>query len=55
MEPLVDRHDVTALLSGIFDLNTKLAQAADDVHAIRLLLEEEDGEEEEEEGDWPSP
>lgn len=41
-------------MNAVWELNTKLAEIAVDVHRIRELLEEEDGgeEEEEEEGDW---
>jgi hypothetical protein len=53
-EPLVDRDDVSALLSGIFDMNAKLAGVSEDVHRIRLLLEDDDGEEEEEEDEPPA-
>jgi hypothetical protein len=35
---------------GIFDANAKLDELAENVGAIRRLLEEDDGEEEE---DWP--
>ncbi len=48
VEPLVDRDDVTALLSGVFDLNMKLATVSEDVHVIRQPMEDDDGEEEEE-------
>jgi hypothetical protein len=51
MEPLVDRDDVTAILSGVFDISTRLARIADDVRVIGQLLEDDDGEEEEEEAD----
>jgi hypothetical protein len=45
----VDREDVVAIIGGLFDANSNLAQIADDVKAIRRLLEEENGREEEEE------
>lgn len=54
MEPAFDERDVTSILSGVFDLNTKLERVAEDIHAIRRILEDGDEEEEEEEGDaWP--
>jgi hypothetical protein len=49
MEPLFDERDLTSILSGIFDMKVSLAQIANDVRAIRLLLEDGDEEEEEEE------
>jgi hypothetical protein len=55
MEPLVDRDDISALLSGVFDLNTKLGHIMDDIHAIRGLMEDDDGEEEEAQDTWPTP
>jgi len=51
MEPIADRHDVTALLGGVFDLNAKPTEVAMDLRVIRRLLEDDDGEAEEEEED----
>jgi len=49
-----DDRDVNAILSGIFDINAKLAEIRDDLQVIRWLLEDpDDEEEEEEEGPWP--
>ena len=48
-----DERDVTSILSGVFDLNTKLERIAEDLHAIRLFLEDGDEEEEEAEDPWP--
>jgi hypothetical protein len=49
-EPPLDRGDVDALLTALFDANVRLHGIAENVIAIRGLLED-DGEEEEE--DWP--
>ena len=51
-----DDRDVTSILSGVFDMKASLSQIANDIKAIRLLLEDEDEEEEEEEdaGEGPS-
>jgi hypothetical protein len=45
-----DESDVESILSGVFHMNAHLADMAEDIHAIRLLLED-GNEEEEEEGD----
>ena len=55
MEPPIDDRDVDSILSGVFHLNANLAEIADDVKAIRLLLENGDEEEEEEEDDGQGP
>jgi len=55
MEPAFDERDVTSILSGIFDMKVNLARIANDIRAIRLLLEDGDEEEEEEDaGEGPS-
>jgi hypothetical protein len=46
VESPLERDDVTSIIGGVFDLNAKLAGIAQDVVAIRRLLENEDGEEE---------
>jgi hypothetical protein len=51
VETPFDERDVDSILSGIFHLNANLAEIADDVQAIRLLLEDGDEEEEEEKDD----
>jgi hypothetical protein len=51
VESAFDRRDVTAILSGVFYINGRLADIANDIHAIRRLLEDGDEEEEEEGGD----
>jgi hypothetical protein len=48
-----DERDVTSILSGLFDINGRLAEILDELRAIREVLED-DGEEEEEEED-PGP
>jgi hypothetical protein len=51
-----DQSDVDSILSGVFHMNAHLADIAEDIHAIRLLLEDDDEEEEEEDengGDDP--
>ena len=54
MESSFDERDVTSILSGIFDMKVSLAQVANDVRAIRLLLEDDEEEEEEEDsGEGP--
>jgi hypothetical protein len=50
-----DERDVTSLLNGIFDVKASLADIANDVRAIRLLLEDGDEEEEEEEDPGEGP
>lgn len=47
MEPKLDDRDVTSILSGLFYINATPSDLADDVWAIRALLEGENGEEEE--------
>jgi len=54
VEPSFDERDVTGILSGVFHMNANLAEIAEDVWAIRLLLEDDD-EEEEEEDDGQGP
>lgn len=49
-----DDRDVGSILSGVFDINARLAEIRDEVRAIRWLLEDEDEEEEEDEED-PGP
>jgi hypothetical protein len=41
-----DRADVDATLSGLFDLNDRVERVADELTAIRRLLEDDDEEEE---------
>jgi hypothetical protein len=54
VEPAFDERDVTSILNGVFYLNVHLAKIADDIRAIRLLLEDGDEEEEEEDsGEGP--
>ena len=49
-----DDRDVTSILNGVFYANVYLEQIADDIRAIRLLLEDGDEEEEEEDnGEGP--
>jgi len=48
VEPSFDERDVSSILSGVFHMNANLAEIAEDVWAIRLLLEAGDEEEEEE-------
>ena len=48
MDAAFDEQDVTSILSGVFDMRTSLAEIANDIRAIRLLLEDDDEEEEEE-------
>jgi hypothetical protein len=43
-----EQEDVLATLKGVFDVNAKLADIAQDVDAIRRMME--DGDEEEEGG-----
>ncbi len=50
-EPPLDKHDVEAILKGLFDANVRLLDVAENVVAIRRLLEEDEQEEE----DWPEP
>jgi hypothetical protein len=40
-----DQDDVFATLTGVFDVNAKLAEIAHDVEAIRRLMEDDEGEE----------
>jgi len=42
----VEEQDVTAIITGLFDLNAKLAEITRDVSAIRNWLVEDDEEEE---------
>jgi hypothetical protein len=44
-EPPVDRQDVSSIIGGLFEMNAKLADIAEDVSAIRAMLEEDDDEE----------
>ena len=55
MERGFDDRDVTSILSGIFDMKSSLAQIAEDLRAIRLILEDGDEEEEEDEDDGEGP
>ena len=48
-----DERDVNAILTGIVDVNASLARIAEDVYAIRRVLEDDDEEEAEEEVDNP--
>ena len=50
-----DDRDVDSILSGVFDMKVSLAQIANDIRAIRLLLEDGDEEEEEEEDPREGP
>lgn len=50
-EPPLDKDDVEAILTGLFDANVRLVDVAENVVAIRRLLEEDEQEEE----DWPEP
>ncbi len=54
MEPAFDDRDVTSILSGVFDINAKLAEIRDELQVISWLLEDDDEEEEEEEDPGPS-
>jgi hypothetical protein len=49
VEAAFDDRDVTAILSGVFDINRHLTYIADDVYVMRRRLEDGDDEEEEEE------
>lgn len=51
MDAAFDERDVDSILAGVFHMNARLADIAEDIHAIRLLLEDGDEEEEEEGGD----
>ena len=51
MDAAFDDRDVMGILSGIFDMKVSLAQIAEDIKAIRLILEDDDEEEETEEDD----
>lgn len=44
-----EREDVVSIMAGVFDANAKLESIAQDVAAIRRLIDDEDDEEEEEE------
>lgn len=57
MDAAFDDRDVDSILSGVFYINGHLADIAEDIRAIRLLLEDGDGEEEEEDdgGEDPDP
>ena len=54
VEPAFDERDVTTIMNGVFHMNVHLARIADEVTAIRVLLEDGD-EEEEEENDRDGP
>jgi hypothetical protein len=54
MESAFHDRDVTSILNGVFHMNGHLADIAEDIRAIRLLLEDGD-EEEEEESDGGDP
>ena len=49
MDGVIVDGDFNAMLSGIFDINAKLAEIRDDLQVIRWLLEDGNHEEEEEE------
>ena len=49
MDGVIDDRDVSTILSGIFDINAKLAEIRDDLQVIPWLLEDGNDEEEEEE------
>jgi hypothetical protein len=51
VDGLIEREDVDAILSGIFDINASLTEVRRELRQIRRLLE--DGDEEEEEEDDP--
>jgi outer membrane murein-binding lipoprotein Lpp len=42
----MDPDDTTAIISGVFELNAKLAELAADVNVIRTWLVDDDEEEE---------
>lgn len=48
MEPELDDRDVTSILNGLFYMQARLRDIAEDGWAIRLRIEGENGEEEEE-------
>jgi hypothetical protein len=48
VDGVIDDGDFNAILSGIFDINAKLAEIRDDLQVIRWLLEDGNDEEEEE-------
>jgi hypothetical protein len=50
MDGLIEREDVGAILSGIFDLNVKLTHIDENLEAITAWLENGEDDEEEEEG-----
>lgn len=55
MDGLIEREDVDAILSGIFDLNVKLTRIDENLAEITRWLENGDDDEEEEEGPPGSP
>ena len=54
MDGLIEREDVNAILSGVFDINAKLARIDENLHAIAGWFEDR-GDDEEEEEDPPGP
>ncbi len=55
MESSFDERDVASVFAGIFDMKASLAEIANDVRAIRVLVEDGDDEEEEEEAPEEGP
>lgn len=53
MGGVIEREDVNAILSGIFDINAKLSRIDRNLETMRKWLED-DHEEEEEEEDGPA-
>ena len=53
MDRHVEREDVDAILSGLFDMNRKLARIDRNLEVITRWLENGDDDEEEEEEDPP--
>ncbi len=51
MDGLIEREDVDAILSGVFDISASLTEVRDELQIIRRLLEDGDEEEEEDEYD----
>lgn len=43
-EPPFDCDDVTSIINGLFEVNAKLADIAEDVGATRGLMDEDDEE-----------
>jgi hypothetical protein len=50
VNPVLEREDVDASLSGIFDINAKLSRIDENLETIAVWLREDEDEEEEEDG-----